>query len=83
MGQTVRFDVEHAGCPSCAARVEAALAAIGTVHDVTIDEEGDIATVTFSPLSPIDEPAVNAVLALASTGTGHEYRLENILADAP
>jgi hypothetical protein len=34
----ILFDVEQAGCPSCAALVRDALAEIATVLDVTIDE---------------------------------------------
>ena len=42
---TVLFEVEQAGCPSCAARVRAALAPLGTVSEVAIDEQADQATV--------------------------------------
>ena len=73
---TVRFEVEHAGCPSCAERVEGALTALATVEQITIDEESDTAAVSISTESPIDEDAVNAALAIASTGSGHEYRVK-------
>ena len=36
---TIVFEVEEAGCPSCATRVRGALEALGEVSDVTIDEE--------------------------------------------
>ena len=38
---TIVFEVEEAGCPSCATRVRGALEALGEVSDVTIDEEAD------------------------------------------
>ena len=72
---TIRFDVEQAGCASCADRIKAALASAATVEQITIDEELDTATVFITARQPIDENAVNAVLALASAGAGHEYRI--------
>jgi hypothetical protein len=35
----VRFTVEQAGCPSCAARIESALALVTQVEAIDIDEE--------------------------------------------
>jgi hypothetical protein len=41
----VTFVVEHAGCASCGERVRAALAPLGTVRDIQIDEGADSAGV--------------------------------------
>lgn len=73
---TVRFDVEHAGCPACAERVEGALASLATVAQVTIDEESDTAAVSIITVTPIDQKTVNAALTHASAGSGHEYRVK-------
>lgn len=72
---TVRFDVEHAGCATCAERVQEALAALATVEQITVDEDSDTATVSISAETPIEESAVNAALTRASAGSGHEYRV--------
>ena len=73
----VRFDVEHAGCPACAERVQGALASLATVDELTIDEESDTATVSISTAVSLDESTINAALAEASTGSGHEYRVKS------
>jgi copper chaperone CopZ len=73
---TVRFDVDHAGCPTCAERVKGALASMATVAQVSIDEESDTATVSIITETPIDQTTVNAALTRASTGSGHEYRVK-------
>ena len=73
----VRFDVEHAGCPACAERVQEALASLATVEQLTIDEESDTATVSISTGAPLDVSTVNAALTDASTGSGHEYRVKS------
>jgi hypothetical protein len=70
---TVLFEVEQAGCPSCAARVRTALDPLGEVSDVAIDEEADEATVRLAPASTVDEDAVNRALVEASAGSGHGY----------
>ncbi len=74
---TVRFDVEHAGCPACAERVEGALALLATVEQVAIDESADTAAVSISTEAPIGESTVNAALARASAGSGHDYRVKS------
>lgn len=73
---TVEFEVEEAGCPSCATRVRRALEALGEVSDVTIDEEADEATVRLAAASPLDEDDVNRALREASVGSGHGYRVK-------
>jgi len=70
-----RFEVEHAGCPSCAERVQDALTSLGTVDTIAIDEEADRAVVSLKIDKAVGEEAVNAALAAASAGAGHEYRV--------
>lgn len=69
----VVFEVEQAGCESCAARVRAALEPLAEVGGVTIDEDADSATVHAS--GDVTEVAVNDALAAASHGSGHAYRV--------
>ena len=71
----VQFVVEQAGCSSCAARVRDALAKLGTVHDVAIDDAADVARVSLSAESA-SEDGVNDALRKASVGAGHEYRVQ-------
>lgn len=73
---TLRFEVEQAGCSACAEHIKGALASLATVDEITIDEESDTATVSLSTRLPIDQSAVDAVLADASTGSGHDYRIK-------
>jgi copper chaperone CopZ len=73
---TVVFEVEEAGCSSCAARVRDALAPLASVEAVEIDEAADMATVRVSPDGGLDESAVNGALAEASRGAGHAYRVK-------
>lgn len=72
-----RFDliVEEAGCASCAERVRSALAPLGEVERVEIDEPADLARVTLSSDERLDESRVAAALAAASEGAGHAYRV--------
>jgi copper chaperone CopZ len=69
------FDVEHAGCESCAARVSEALAALGPVAGISVDEPADRATVTLATGAAATEDRVNGALAEASQGSGHAYRV--------
>ena len=71
--KTLTFVVEHAGCPACAQRVEAALAPFGAVEAVDVDETNDVATVSLAGAATRE--AVDEALARASTGSGHEYRV--------
>lgn len=70
---TVVFEVEQAGCESCAARVRAALEPLGDVDEIVIDEQADAATVRAR--GELEEDAVNAALAASSHGSGHTYRV--------
>lgn len=72
MGSVV-FEVEQAGCDSCAARVRAAVEPLGVVDEIAIDADADAATVRAR--GDLDESAVNAALAAASHGSGHTYRV--------
>lgn len=71
----VSFEVEQAGCASCAARVRDALAPLFEISGLEIDESRDAAVVTAQA---VDEPSVEAIdelLAVASEGAGHAYRV--------
>lgn len=70
----VVFEVEQAGCESCAARVRAALEPHARVDAIAIDAEGDFATVHANGVD-LSEDAVNAALVTASHGSGHAYRV--------
>lgn len=69
----VVFEVEQAGCESCAARVRSALEPLGAVREIAIDEQADSATVRAA--GDLAEAAVNEALAAASAGSGHVYRV--------
>ena len=71
----IRFIVEQAGCASCAALVNEALAAIADVRVIEVDETADCASVcvTFAP--DLTQEAVSLALQNASTAAGHEYRV--------
>jgi copper chaperone CopZ len=71
----VVFEVEHAGCESCAARVRRALEDLASVVEITIDEEADSATVTLARETSASEDEINRALAEASHGSGHAYRV--------
>lgn len=73
----VEFVVQHAGCPSCGARVRAALTALGAVRELAIDEADDVARVRaeLSPDASLD--AVNRALEEASAGAGHAYHVRS------
>ena len=71
---SVQFVVEHAGCVSCAALIREALAEVGTVGKVDIDEARDVAVVRMSAVET-SESRVNDVLGAASHGSGHVYRI--------
>lgn len=70
------FEVEQAGCASCAVRVRGALEGVGAVAELTIDEEEDVATVRLAAEAATSEDDVNRVLAEASQGSGHAYRVK-------
>ena len=68
------FEVEQAGCESCAARVRSALEPLAVVDAIEIDESADQATVRLGDAA-ITETDVNAALRAASDGSGHTYRV--------
>src|SRR6266508_3326702 len=70
----VAFDVEQAGCATCAQRVRNALAPLADVREIAIDEDADSATVHAAGAG-LSEDAVNRALAAASQGSGHTYRV--------
>jgi hypothetical protein len=77
MGPAQRaFEVEQAGCESCATRVREALAPLAEVHSVEIQAEEDVASVRLSPDAELSESVVNRVLHEASEGAGHAYRVK-------
>lgn len=69
----VTFVVEQAGCESCAARVRNALTPLADVRTIEIDEQADAATVNAA--GGLTEEQANEVLAGASVGSGHLYRV--------
>ena len=71
---SVQFVVESAGCASCASRIQGALAEVGIVEAVDIDEAADVAVVRMST-PHASESRVNDVLGTASHGSGHAYRI--------
>lgn len=75
LGVRLGFDVEQAGCDSCADRVRGALAPLGAVEAVEIDERADMATVVLESTVEPDRAAVNEALSDASAGAGHLYRV--------
>jgi copper chaperone CopZ len=73
--EAIVFEVEQAGCESCAALVRDALEELVSVADVTIDEAEDRATVRLGPGAAVSEADADRVLVAASEGTGHAYRV--------
>jgi hypothetical protein len=71
----IRFVVEHAGCESCGRLVTQALKPLGTVQLLEIDESADTASVVFAPAVDVALEVVDRVLAAASGGAGHAYRV--------
>jgi copper chaperone CopZ len=69
------FDVEQAGCESCADRVRGALALLGAVEAVEIDEGADLARVVLASSVNPDQSVVDEALAESSAGAGHLYRV--------
>ena len=72
---TLVFEVEEAGCDSCAALVRGALEPLATVESVEVDEAADRATVRLDAAPELAEADVAAALAGASAGAGHAYRV--------
>lgn len=72
----VAFEVEGAGCDSCATRVRRAMSALTVVYDISIDGEADTASVHIATGPDVTEDAVDRVLVDASPGSGHSYRVK-------
>lgn len=73
---TLVFEVEQAGCTSCAARVREALTSLAVVSDLAIDESTDSASVRLAGDASVSEADVSRVLIEASRGSGHAYRVK-------
>ena len=71
----VSFDVEQAGCESCAARVRGALAPLLEISALEIDESRDSAVVTARAAEEPPVETIDELLAAASEGAGHAYRV--------
>jgi len=69
----VAFDVEQAGCESCGTLIGTALAEIGTVERLDVDESSDTAAVVLA--GSATHEIVDAALERASAGAGHTYRV--------
>jgi hypothetical protein len=72
--QPVVFEVQQAGCESCAELVREALSSLGRVGEIVIDEEADSATVRLASGASVDD--VNRALLEVSHGSGHAYRVK-------
>ena len=70
------FEVESAGCPSCAEKVRAALTPLGRVESVEIDEAADIAVVQVRAAATFTAAVADEALASASVDAGHAYRVK-------
>jgi copper chaperone CopZ len=71
----VRFEVERAGCESCASLVREALAPVLTIEELEIDQDRDVARVTAQALDGSSAEAVDRLLAAVSENSGHAYRV--------
>ncbi|MEP7334147.1 MAG: heavy-metal-associated domain-containing protein [Actinomycetota bacterium] len=69
------FEVEQAGCASCAARVRGALAPLLEISTLEIDESRDAAVIVARASEEPPVEAVDELLAAASEGAGHTYRV--------
>jgi copper chaperone CopZ len=74
--QTTVFEVEQAGCSSCAQRVHGALSRVVAVAELAIDADADVAVVRLAAGATASEDEVNRVLDGLSHGAGHAYRVK-------
>ena len=72
----IRFNVEQAGCPSCASLIREALDAIADVEGIEIDESADLAVVRLQQGANLSEQIVADVLEMVSRDSGHAYRVQ-------
>jgi copper chaperone CopZ len=75
MPRGIVFEVEQAGCASCAALIRDVLEDVAPVGEVTIDEAADRATVSMAPGAVLSESEADRLLEAASEGAGHTYRV--------
>ncbi|HYM81269.1 MAG TPA: heavy-metal-associated domain-containing protein [Candidatus Limnocylindria bacterium] len=71
----ISFEVEQAGCASCAARVRGALAPLLQISEIEIDESLDAAVVTAQAAEEPPVETIDELLVAASEGAGHTYRV--------
>ena len=71
----IRFEVEDAGCDSCAARVRGAIEPLAAVEKTEVDHDAELTTVQLAPGAAVAEEDVERALAAASEGTPHTYRV--------
>lgn len=71
----ISFEVEQAGCATCAARVRGALAPLLEISALEIDEARDAALVTARAAEEPPVETIDELLAAASEGAGHTYRV--------
>ena len=71
----VSFEVVQAGCESCAARVRGALAPLLEISALEIDESRDAAVVVARADQEPRIETMDELLAAASEGAGHAYRV--------
>ena len=71
----VTFEVEQAGCDSCAARVRGALASLLEISGLEIDESRDAARGVARAAEEPPLETIDRLLAEASEGAGHAYRV--------
>lgn len=69
------FEVEQAGCESCAARVREALAPLLEISALEVDESSDAAVVIARADEEPPVETIDGLLAAASEGAGHAYRV--------
>jgi copper chaperone CopZ len=73
VAEAIVFDVEQAGCASCAALIRDVLEEVVPVDEVVVDEAADRATVRLAPGGSLTEHEAARLLVAASAGTGHAY----------
>jgi cation transport ATPase len=71
----ITFEVEQAGCASCASKVRGALAPVLEISALEIDESRDAAVVTARAAEELPVETIDELLAAASEGAGHAYRV--------
>jgi copper chaperone CopZ len=72
----ITFEVENAGCSSCAGKVRSAISPLAPVQSVVIDEAADTATVQIMGAAQVHQREVDDALELAAAGAGHTYRVK-------